>query len=100
MVLVVADDTMGEEDLEVTRIVGLSHSAADATAAGFLVFQKTRGGTKQFFRWWLSKVAAPYGTAIREALVSKSHFLRFETSRCLLCLTLMITCVMSCAGAW
>ena len=51
MVLMIADDSLGTDDLVVKKIVGISHSAADATSAGYLVFMKTRCANAPFFRW-------------------------------------------------
>ena len=67
MVLVLADDTLGVEDIRVFKIAGISH-LSDATSYGYLVFTKTRGGNRSFFRWFLEYVMCPYVNDVRLSL--------------------------------
>ena len=55
MVLVFSDPSMGEEDIRVKKIVGISH-IPDAMKSGYVVFTKTRVANKAFIRWWLQYV--------------------------------------------
>ena len=51
MVLMFADETMSEDAILVKEVAGVTHSAADPTAIGYIVFMKTRCASKAFFRW-------------------------------------------------
>jgi hypothetical protein len=66
LVLIVADDTMGEGEFFVQEVAGLSHTQlVDAT--GFLVFTKTRNCNAAFYRWYAHTVVAPFVLKCREA---------------------------------
>jgi len=67
MVLMIADPDLDPEDLVVKSLVGLTHSAADPTAEGFLVILQSRQANRAFFRWYLRDVLAPFVEKARTA---------------------------------
>lgn len=66
MVLIVADDTMEENEFFVQEVAGLSHTQlVDST--GYLVFTKTRNCNAAFYRWYAHNVVAPFVLKCRAA---------------------------------
>ncbi len=66
-VYVIGDDSMGEEDFEVTEIKGLS-SSNHVGAKGWLCVTKTRGGNKSFYRWLFDVAVKGFIAGLREDL--------------------------------
>jgi hypothetical protein len=58
---------MNKEEFTVTEIKGLSHNV-DPSASGWLCFAKTRGGNKNFFSWYMTKIVTKFVAARRENL--------------------------------
>ncbi len=58
---------MNEEEFTVTEIKGLSHNV-DPSTSGWLCFAKTRGGNKNFFTWYMTKIVTKFVSACRENL--------------------------------
>lgn len=59
MVLIVADDTMGDNEFFFSEIPGLSHTQL-LDAVGYLVFTKTRNCNSSFYQWYANFVVAPF----------------------------------------
>ena len=66
-VFLLSDASMNEEEFTVTEIKGLSHNV-DPSASGWLCFAKTRGGNKNFFFWYMTKIVTKFVAACRENL--------------------------------
>ena len=66
MVLVLADDTLGEDEFKSYKVTGISH-VSDAYDYGYVVLTKTRAGNRQFYRWYLNNILCAYVDDVRTA---------------------------------
>jgi hypothetical protein len=84
LVIVISDDSMGEESMEMFPIQGYSNNTA-IDSVGYLVFTKSRCGNKAFFRWYITFIVIPFINKCRDVKQCKVSMLKIDICYYLYC---------------